>query len=66
MNQRQAYAVVIQTVLVLTMLAAMAIPASGFGFVVGSVGKPTVVGIFALASACWFVYAQRYRDDAPA
>jgi len=66
MNNQQAYAVVIQTVLVLTMLAAMAAPGARFGYIFGSIGKGTVVGIFALLSACWLVYAQRYRDDAPA
>jgi hypothetical protein len=65
MNNQQGYAVVIQTVLVLAMLAAMAAPAARFGFVVGTIGKGSVVGIFALLSACWLVYAQRYRPDAP-
>lgn len=65
MNHQQAYAVVIQTVLVLAMPAAMAAPGRRFGFVVGSIGKGTVVGSFGLLSACWLVYAQRYRPEAP-
>jgi len=65
MNGQQVTAVIIQTVLVVAMLVAMAAPGARFGFVVGSIGKGSVVGIFALLSACWLVYAQRYRPDAP-
>lgn len=64
MNQQQAFAIAIEEVLVIAMLAAMFAPGARFGFVVGTVGKATVVGVFALLSTVWFVYAQRYGGAA--
>jgi hypothetical protein len=58
---QQYFAAGILAVLVLGLLGSMAIPARRFGFGLFTVGRATVVGLFALAATVWFVYAQRYH-----